>query len=1037
MFSYVRHDLVRNPRRTVASLVGVVLGVGLFSGVLFFIDGSGATMTKRAIAPVALDMQRVLTSPLGRRLTFQERLDASSPLTTGAKATVTLTVINEGADPANEVVVNDEPPPPLSYVQGTTTLNGELLPDQAGQSPLAQGLSRSGLNLGTLAPGAKATLTYVARANRSVHDLTTLQPRGRISSREDVVPLPANAAAPLTIEQLASEIGKIPGVAAADGLYFVDLPPGSLRANGSTVNGPARVFAFDPSYRAHYPSVRVASGSITPGAALVSAEAARSLGAAAGETLAVTLPGDPGPMALPVSGVVDLARATPLFSSRKSSKLEDFLYVPNSVVVSPETFERTVLPAFKAASAEQGTLIKNLPVLEVDVLVDRARLHTDPGRALEQTKAIARSIERVAPGQDYLIDNISNTLEVARDDAAIGKRMFLFLGLPGALLAAFLTSYTGSILARTQSRERANLRLRGAQRSHLLQVLGYQTGAVAVVGSAFGATLGFVSAIAILGWDALSATAPRDLVISGLVALAVGTVCTALALYVAGRRTLRHEIGEERRELTLDPTPTWRRWHLDVVLLAIAAIAAGIAFRVGAFDAPPTSVAAGQSPSLPSYLLLAPLVGWIGGTLFLVRVVQAVTRRFPLPTSPQFGPVVRGTLSRSLRRRSWAVAAGVLGVGLIVAFAVNLAIFAATYDDAKAADARFVVGSDLRITPSPLSTEARPPEFAPRLEVPGVAGATPIVSKLENAVLIGPYDQDRADLTAIDPRSFAEVAALSDSFFVDGTAADAMAALAADPQALLVQTTAADDLSIEPGDDVRVLLARGTEHQVLKPFHVVGRFDRFPGFPQGTTLVANLGYYEVATGLHQADFFLARASDQGPSGVTRAAAALQDGPGQDDPLNIDTTKTALNKDQSSLTALDIHSLVRLDLLYTLLMSAACMAIFVFGLMLQRRREYVTLRAQGMPIRQLRALVLGEAGLVAVCGLVTGVVVGIGVAYLFVHILRPLFVLDPPVTLRTGRLVLVAAVPIAAMLAAAFGATAVVRRLKPTELLRET
>ena len=74
---YVWRDLVRNPRRTLASLAGVVLGVGLFSAVLFFIDGSGATMTKRALAPLALDMQRVLTSPLGRRA--QVAASGSSP----------------------------------------------------------------------------------------------------------------------------------------------------------------------------------------------------------------------------------------------------------------------------------------------------------------------------------------------------------------------------------------------------------------------------------------------------------------------------------------------------------------------------------------------------------------------------------------------------------------------------------------------------------------------------------------------------------------------------------------------------------------------------------------------------------------------------------------------------------------------------------------------------------------------------------------------------------------------------------------------
>src|SRR4051794_29046084 len=149
MLRYVWHDLVRNRRRTVASLVGVILGVGLFSGVLFFIDGSGATMTKRAIAPLALDMQRVLTKPLGGGLRLQERLNDRS-LKADQATRVTLTVTNSSPVRANEVVVNDEPPPPLTYVRGTTTLNGRPLPDKGRQSPLAQGLAHTGYNVGAL-----------------------------------------------------------------------------------------------------------------------------------------------------------------------------------------------------------------------------------------------------------------------------------------------------------------------------------------------------------------------------------------------------------------------------------------------------------------------------------------------------------------------------------------------------------------------------------------------------------------------------------------------------------------------------------------------------------------------------------------------------------------------------------------------------------------------------------------------------------------------------------------------------------------------
>ena len=71
--------------------------------------------------------------------------------------------------------------------------------------------------------------TYVARANRAVPSVADLHLQGTISSREDVVPAPANAPAPLTAAQLRDRIGRIPGVGSADVLSFVDLDPESLQ----------------------------------------------------------------------------------------------------------------------------------------------------------------------------------------------------------------------------------------------------------------------------------------------------------------------------------------------------------------------------------------------------------------------------------------------------------------------------------------------------------------------------------------------------------------------------------------------------------------------------------------------------------------------------------------------------------------------------------------------------------------------------------------------------------------------------------------
>lgn len=1036
MLGYAWRDLVRNPRRTLAAMVGIILGIALFSSVLFFSDASGATLTKRAIAPLALDMQAVLTAPLGQGLRLEERLAGPTRLEPRQQVRLVITVENEGAAPANEVVVNDEPPPPLAYVPGTLTVDGKPVPDIHGQSPLAHGPARTGLNLGTLPPATTVALEYLASADGPVPAVAALRVQGRISSREQVLPAPANAPPPLSLERLQTEIRTIPGVVAADGLTLVDLPPGSLRAGGHTISEVVRVFVMGPDYPRHHPSVRVTAGSLGRGSAVLSAEAARSLAAGTGSTVALTLPGGSTQLRLPVSGVADLGQATALFSSRRAKKFEEVVYVPHSVIVDRATFDRWVLPAFEGAVAAQGGAIKSLPQSEVDLLVDRSRLSSEPALALAQTTAIARSVGAIAPGQSHLIDNISNALEVARDDAAVGRTMFVFLGVPGLLLAVFLTAYAGGILAETQRGEHAILRLRGAHGGHLRRVLACQALVLSGVGAMLGTGLGFLSVMALVGRDALLDATRADLLVSALVAAGVGMLATLLALGIPGARSLRGEVARQGRATSANPVPVWRRWRAILALLGVAVVAEVVAVFSGALDAPAGSVSEGESVSLRPGLLVAPLVAWLGGTFLAASTLQSVAARLPVAGAAPFGPPLHGILLRSLRRRPWALATGSAGVGLIMAFATALSMFSATYAATKQADSRVTVGSDLRVTPSPLSSRQHPTGSAATLRVSGVAAVTPVVFEPGNSVLVGRFDQERKDLAAIDPSTFENTVPLSDAFFVDGSASAAMAALRSRRDGLLVDQESARGLSITTGDEVEVLLARGTDHQTLESFHVVGLFERFPGFPAGTNLVANLGYYEGATRLTEADFFLLRAVDQTPPGLAAIEAALRSGPGKDDPMNVESTETVLDKDQSSLTALDTHSLVELDLLFSSLMSVSIVAIFVFGLMLHRRKEYLTLGALGMRARTRFALVLAETGLVVLGGAVIGVTVGIGMGYLFVQVLRPLFIVSPIVSLPTGSVISVALMTALAAIASAIAATAALRRMRPTEVLRE-
>jgi hypothetical protein len=58
--------------------------------------------------------------------------------------------------------------------------------------------------------------------------------------------------------------------------------------------------------------------------------------------------------------------------------------------------------------------------------------------------------------------------------------------------------------------------------------------------------------------------------------------------------------------------------------------------------------------------------------------------------------------------------------------------------------------------------------------------------------------------------------------------------------------------------------------------------------------------------------------------------------------------------------------------------------------------------------ELHALVLVEAALVTVCGLVAGLLVGSGIALSLVHVLRGLFILEPTYTFPAGRIAMLTA-----------------------------
>lgn len=1029
---YVLADLVRNPRRSLSTMVGVALGVGLFCGVLFFVDGLSASMTQRAVAPLAVDMQRIVTQPSGTSLTMTQTITPLGQRSAGERVTVNLQATNDGELATNEVVIRSQPAADLAFVPGSAELDATPIAT-VDDNPFSHGRGQTGFNLNTVKPGVTHRLTYLAEVRTAmVIDQSSVQ--STYSSREHAVPVSANQPATVELQDLVDMVAEVDGVAAAGPLSIADLGSETLRAAGRVAAGPAKIFGFDNAYAVRDDTITIVDGRLTTNGAVISAEVAGELRLGLDDTITVSLP-DGTTVDLQVTGIADLSRSRSLFSSRRGGDLETFIYLPKSVVVSPSTFANVIQPAFDRAASDRAGRLYSPYIREVDIGLDRELLDADPATALVQTRRIGEKVIALGSDTDYLLDNISNTLGVADADAGVAKRLFVFLGVPGAFLAAMLAAYAGTVLADAQRREQATLRIRGASRRHLLRMLAIRTALLAAAGAAIGLCSGYAVAATVLGRESLDRASTSSLVTSALLGSIGGFAATGLALYITGRRSIDREINEDRARLTLR-APLWRRARLDIIGAAIVVVGTVAAVRARAFDGAPGSVYFGRSVELNLVLLGLPIAVWITGSLLAARLVGMALVKTKPTSSAALGRPLPVLYRRSVGRRPWAISNGAIIVSLIVSLATSLAAFTASYDAAKVRDARYANGADIRITPRPTSRRTYTAEDVQLFRTDGVRSATPVIYGLSNVILRSARTSDPANLAAIDPATYPKVAPLESGGFDVGTSDAALQTLQDDATAILLSRDMAMFLKAEVGDTIRVLLARATDAQVEVKLHITDLYERLPGFPEGADAVMAISEHTQAVPSKTPDFFLSAAERDDDAGLQRAVDSLRAGPGNTGPLQIDTRATTLASDQSSLAALNIAGLVNLDSTFSLTMAVVTIAIFVFGLLLQRRREYITLRAQGLEPRTVRLLITLEAATVAIAGALAGLVVGLTMGFYFVTVLRPLFVLTPSYIVPLSGLATPVLLVLGATLASSVAASRLVNRLDPTELLRD-
>lgn len=805
-----------------------------------------------------------------------------------------------------------------------------------------------------------------------------------------------------------AELRRNPGYTAVAQLGYAD-SPGFEATTGGTVQttGPGKVLGLDPAYRNAFP--REVRDLLGQGAVLVAQQTAANLHAVPATVVTIKRPGL-DPVTVTIDGIVDLPLADSLFQTIGAPVGAAPVAPPDNVLLLPlDQWHRLFDPVAQIApDAVHMQLHATLP----------HDLPADPMAAYTDVTGKARNYETRLAGGGIVGDNLAARLDVARSDALYAQVLFLFLGLPGVLLAAVLTAVLVASGAVTRRRDQALLRLRGASQARLLATSGVEALLAGIGGSLLGLALAALAVRATFGQWGFGLGLPQSALWAGGAAFG-GLALAALTILVPAWRDARGtSVSAARLVVGRGASPWWERLGLDVILLALAAFVFwqqsqnGYQVVLAPEGVPRVSV------SYTSFI--APLLLWIGAALLTMRLTRLVLRREGHLITPLLrlrGGRLATLVSASLSRQRGRMAVGLALVALAVAFATSTAIFNATYEAQALVDAELTNGAD--VTASTGQGGDLAGDATRVLGVPGVVAVEPMQHRF---AYVG---TDLQDLYGIYPASLTSAARLADTYFVGTTAQQALNLLAATPDGVLVSPETVADFQLQPGDSIKLRLQSAADHQYHAiPFRYVGIAREFPTAPSDSFLVANAAYIAQQTGSPAVETLLVRTSGS-PATVADAVRSTLGATSGATVRDIEATRQAI---RSSLTAVSLHGLTRLELGFALALAAAGAGLVLALGLEERRRTLAIATTLGATPRQLGAFVWGEAGLILGGGLLMGGLLGWGVAAALITLLTHVF--DPPpaaASVPWAYLALVLLVTCLAVLAAGVTATRIGRQ----------
>jgi len=810
----------------------------------------------------------------------------------------------------------------------------------------------------------------------------------------------------------------------SDSRVTAALPVGFATATGLTAShgattlttGSGVVLGLPPGYQATFPGeLRHLAGSAD--GVLIAQQTAANLHAAVGDIVSIGRAGLP-PVQVRVNGVVDLPQADSLFQRIGVIASAQPKAPPDNVLLLPMAQWRQVYGPLAGARPD---LIKT----QIHVRL-RHDLPADPAAAFTDVTGAASNTEARLAGAGLVGDNLGAALGAARQDALYSQVLFLFLGVPGAVLAAVLTVMIANSAAARRRREQALLRTRGATADQVLRLAAVEALAVGLGAVLAGLLLAAGIGQASFGSASFGATGATA-VGWAVTAAAAGLLIAAAAILVPAWRDQRAiTVTAARRTLGRPRHVWWMRYGLDLWLLLGSAAVFYVTSRNGyQLVLVPEGL---PTLSVNYWAFAGPAMFWAGAALLSWRLTDLLLsrgRRVMARLSRPLAGNLSITVAASMSRQRRMITRTVTLLALAIVFAASTATFDATYRQQARVDALLTNGADVTVTESP-GTVA-PPALAQAIaNVPGVSSVEPLQHRF---AYVG---SDLQDLYGVRPATVTDATRLQDAYFSGGTARQLMSILARQPDAILVSEETVRDYQLNPGDLLRLRLQDGRTGQLVTvPFHYAGIAKEFPTAPRDSFFVANADYIANRTGNPSVGEFLVNTDGTSPPTVAaRLRTALGPAPGITD---IVTSRRVV---ASTLTAVDLSGLTKVELSFALALAMSATALLLTLGFTERRRTFALARVLGAQPRQLGGFVWSEVLFTGATGAILGAIAGWVLSQMLVKVLTGVF--DPPpehLAVPWPYLGIVAGIAILGLVLAALTTIRAARR-PPLTVLRE-